>query len=906
MKKTVDQAQIGKQYQTWPSLADLLPWLEFSDDENIVLLEDRASVGALLEISDISCEAAPEMVIQELHQKLTALLSTVLPLCDENPWVLQFYVQDELSLDSLLANLKNYIQKRNPENKAFVDKYIEVQEAHFKHLCSETGVFKDPMSGLTFQGKQRRIRVCLYRRYSTVSKEETTNKVDELKLAINRMIARLEQMGIACKQLSGRAFYEWLVRWLNPSPKIKDGNVNDLLDTFPYPQPKPFGWSLCSNTILGTPESFDEGWIFDGIKHKLLTFKDLQNPINIGVISRERRFGSGQQQYALFDKLPLGSIYTLQIVFESKKKVLAHLDKLEKAAVGKGQVIKDILTNINRARYEINENNNMLFRSVEGIYIRQSSTESLETIENNLQSLLNDSGLLLYSSKDELFPVDSYLRLLPFNFNPMFDRQYGFRTNYKYADDIARLLPVYGRSKGDGQNPLFIYHNRAGEPFIFDLLNKSFKMSNSHCAIIGTTGAGKSVLLNTQILSLSAVYNPHIIAIEVGGSFDLTANYLRAHGQNVGVLKFERTRPFSINPYAEAFDALKIIEQEEREAMQAPVRLQDEIEQASSDSTAAEQVIPEDRDILNEMLLATRIMITRGDPREEDAINLTDMTLINRALIATMKHCRDQCKSNMLVADVAEMFYELANEESNSSLQARLKEFGMRLEYYTQDIIRGKFINHPSEPLKEYDFLQIDFGFMQSESYQDLLNVVCISILSKILALAEANKASGRPTCLIFDEIHVFLKCPMIAVFVILMSKVARKLGLWITVCTQNINDFSNPESKKVLSMMETWICLALDKQEVNLLESFRPLSDEVRALLLDVRKYPGLYSEGVLLGKRYTGLFRNVPPRIALALAMTEQDERAHREQVQREHNISELEAIELIAKQLEANGTI
>jgi hypothetical protein len=205
-----------------------------------------------------------------------------------------------------------------------------------------------------------------------------------------------------------------------------------------------------------------------------------------------------------------------------------------------------------------------------------------------------------------------------------------------------------------------------------------------------------------------------------------------------------------------------------------------------------------------------------------------------------------------------------------------------------------------SSPFDDFDFLQIDFGFMQSESYKDLMNIVCISLLAKVLSLAEANKATGRPTEVYIDEAHVPFKSEMVAQFVILMSKVARKIGLWLRPCTQNIEDFTGIESKKVLSMMETWLCLALQADEVALVNTFKPLSAEMRDLILDVRKYPGVYAEGVLLGKRYSGLFRNIPPRFALALAMTEQDERTRRVEIQKKHNMSELEAVELMAKEM------
>jgi len=497
-----------------------------------------------------------------------------------------------------------------------------------------------------------------------------------------------------------------------------------------------------------------------------------------------------------------------------------------------------------------------------------------------------------------------------------------FRSTYKYADDLVRLLPLYGRSRGDGLHPLFILYNRGGEAFIFDHLNKNFKTSNSHMVIAGTTGSGKSVMLNYLCMVLSAVHNPHIIALEIGGSFDLTAKYFKANGRSVKTMKFDRKQPIAVNPYADAYLALTQVEAEERllaenfvvttgkdpsmlgveeELTEKRVfKVADEIKQQGAFATEQELDCDEDRDILSEMIMATRIMLTGGSPVEEKKITRLDMGLINRALIHAMKACRDDKVPQMLVQHVGLSFTTLATTETNSHLQARLQGFAMALEEY-QKGMKAKFINRASEPLGEYDFLQVDFGFMQSESYNDLMNVTCISLLSKILALAEANKATGRPTILIMDEAHVLFKSEMIATFVTLMAKVARKIGLWLIPCSQNMHDFKGIEARKVLSMMETWLCLSLDKEEVKLIEQFKPLTDEMRSLILDVQKYPGVYSEGVLLGKRYSGLFRNVPPRLSLSLAMTEQDERTERKKIQAEHGLTELEAVEHMATAME-----
>lgn len=913
MKKVLN-SDIDKQYQVRESISDRLPWVEWSDTENIVLLEDLKSCGALLEIQDISTEVKPEEMIEEVHKNVKGVFQSVVPLEDTDPWVVQIYIQDDLTLDPLYRRLEDYVKDKNDP---LTKKYLEVMERHFKLLGREGGMFRDPLSDLNFRGRTRRIRLAVYRRYE--DEKHTPKKkfdvVQELKVVTETLITQLRQGGMNVRRLQGKHFYEWLVRWFNPKPAITKGDQDDLLKAFPYPgEEKPHGWNFCQNIFFDTIKDEEGAWVFDDIKHKVMVFQDLQtDELDIGVISRERSFGSGKNRYALIDKFPPGTIYTIQLIFESRAAVEKQLNTIKKAAVGQELVIQEVKRNVERAFYEI-ANGNMLFRSSEALYIRAATHEELEEYERNIRALLVSSGLATVKTNEELYPQDIYLRFLPFNFSYKFDKKKSFRSTYKFADDIARLLPVYGRSKGDGINPLFIAYNRGGEPFIFDPTSNDFKQSNSHIFIPGTTGAGKSVTLNNLLVALSAVSNPRIIAIEVGGSFDLSTKLLKAYGRDVRTLKFSRKEPIVLNPYAEAYKALELVEKEE--ALLAKLAIKDDPEESLIENkikqveeeintleqsfTADDSEVKEDRDILTEMMLATRIMVTGGDDRENEKITRSDMMLIMQALIHAMKKCKHAKVPQMLVQHVAESFNELAEKITNPIEQARLREFSRNLASYTLGM-KAQFVNGISEPLGEFDCLHVDFGFMQEESNRDLLNICCISLLSKVMAIAEAYKATFRPTFLIFDEIHIFLSSEIGIIYLVLLAKVARKFGVWLVFATQNINDFSG-RARKILSMMETWICLSLDREEVAHIETFKPLTKEMQSLLLSVQKFPGLYSEGVLIGKRYQGLFRNVPPRFMLALSMTEQHERAELAKIMRDENLSsELDAVEILARKLE-----
>ena len=175
--------------------------------------------------------------------------------------------------------------------------------------------------------------------------------------------------------------------------------------------------------------------------------------------------------------------------------------------------------------------------------------------------------------------------------------------------------------------------------------------------------------------------------------------------------------------------------------------------------------------------------------------------------------------------------------------------------------------------------------------------MVYISMMSHINDLVERHQDDHRPTLVITDEGHIITN-PLLACYVVNITKMWQKLGAWFWVATQNLEDFPDI-SRKMLNMMEWWLCLVMPKEEVEQIARFKDLTEEPRSLLLSASKEPGKYVEGVVLSDSLEALFRNVPPPLCLALAMTEKhDEKAERAQIMRERNCSELEAVYVIAE--------
>ena len=232
----------------------------------------------------------------------------------------------------------------------------------------------------------------------------------------------------------------------------------------------------------------------------------------------------------------------------------------------------------------------------------------------------------------------------------------------------------------------------------------------------------------------------------------------------------------------------------------------------------------------------------------------------------------------------------------------RARDMADSLQYFCSDPLSHQFFNTEGDPWPLADVTIVDMGLFAKTGYEAQRSVAFTGLVQKVLALAEHNQASGRPIIAAFDENHLFTKIPLLADMQTRIAKMGRKLGLSLWALTQNMRDFSD-EAHKMLSLMEHFICLALPPDEIDQIERFKPLTKAQRQLILSAKKSRGQYTEGVLLSPKLTGLFRNIPPRLYLALAATDADEKQARAQVMRERECSELEAAVWLSEQKPSN---
>src|SRR3990167_3827138 len=90
----VIQAQdISRGYEKRPTIANYLPWKDYSTKHKLFLLEDGKSLGVCFEIKPVPCEARPTEMMEAIMRSIAEALKNAIPLDKENPWVLQTFVR---------------------------------------------------------------------------------------------------------------------------------------------------------------------------------------------------------------------------------------------------------------------------------------------------------------------------------------------------------------------------------------------------------------------------------------------------------------------------------------------------------------------------------------------------------------------------------------------------------------------------------------------------------------------------------------------------------------------------------------------------------------------------------------------------------------------------------------------
>lgn len=853
-----------------PSFTDLLPWTSYLPETKTFVLDDGFSVGAAFELLPIGTEAASAGFLADIRDALQSSLLDALPEDPSKPWILQFYLQDDYDLTTVQREIAAYAPGGRSD---YADFYGELFSKHLQRIADADGAFVDELaSNRPWRGKIRRVRATLYQRATP----GMLTLGDDPEHALHDTVARFEQAldvaGIIHKRLDLKGFREWLLPWFNPAPPFLNGSSQQLVDLAGRtPEPVPLGYDVGQDLAYSQPSSDAARgtWLFNDRPHQIVSVQGLRRVPDIGLLSAER--WQGDRCEALFDNLPMGTIAAITVVAQSQHEVATHVARIKKAAVGDSAEAALTRENVDAIDREL-ARGNKLFPTTIAFYVRGGSFEELQANRNQLCVTLLANGLQPIAEEADLLTLDSYLRNLPMAYDPHLESQRR-RSSLMFVRDIAHLAPVYGRARSVGQ-PGFVFFNRGAEPWCVDPLAKSDRKKNAHVLVLGPSGSGKSATLVYLLQQAMARHRPRLFIIEAGNSFELLSAHFKAHGLSVNHIKLEPSADVSLPPFLHA----KTISES----------------YGSPDDT---------RDHLGEMEIIARIMITGGDAREQERLTRADRMLIRQAILDAGRDCAIKNAETLTENVVSSMRTASQSAELPENRRARAREMADSMALFTSGVA-GRFYNRPGTAMPDVDVTLFEIGLLAREGYEDQLTVAYLTLMSHINDLVERHQQSARQTLVVTDEGHVVLTHPLLANYVVKITKMWRKFGAWYWIATQNLADFPD-QSKRMLNMIEWWLCLAMPKDEIDQVGRFRELTPGQRALLDSTRKEPGKYVEGVMLSDEHQALFRNVPPALSLALAMTEKHEKAERREIMDRTGCSEYEAACEVAERIGSQQT-
>src|SRR5699024_40188 len=106
--------------------------------------------------------------------------------------------------------------------------------SHLEQVSRPQGLFVDTqVTGQPWRGQQRRVRCCVYKRFGKLANDPAP-AISQLEAVATTLQATFSEAGIGAWRCTGRALYEWLLPFFNPSVPWARNNA-DLIAQVPYP-----------------------------------------------------------------------------------------------------------------------------------------------------------------------------------------------------------------------------------------------------------------------------------------------------------------------------------------------------------------------------------------------------------------------------------------------------------------------------------------------------------------------------------------------------------------------------------------------------------------------------------------------------------------------------------------------
>ncbi len=878
--------QYDNLFEAKPSFVDYFPIVDYDRENKVFVFDDRVNVGLAWELTPRDCDAKPEETLEQFNIMLAKALID-LPLDETIPYTVQIFLEN-----AEIENLGTQMKKALPEHlqdDQFSNAVVDLMRDHSNLLTHEFGLFQDKRvaQGKGWRVSTQRIFMLIYRiapeSYWKKQRKSPTQKIIDDTRSI---IMALNGLKVGARLLDD---YD-LIHWLAPifshgayEAEKFDRATHDSMRQLSNYDIGQQCFRVSPRYYLGQNhedvDDFDRGIYRFGDQYlRYLTTEGLQQVPNNGCLT----IAQDDDIASVWEQMPPGSMMTWTIVPQTQQKIDSHIEQIEMTTQNStSDQVTFAKNQISEAKRQRLENGEYIYYSQIGIYLAAPSIEELHNKTHMAMDVIKGSHALSFIKPEhDLISQDAFKYSLPFVYDFEHDRKNCVRARMTYVSQLAATLPLYGVGKGS-KNLCYIMYKRSGEPFMYNPYIKTDRVRVAHQLVFGPTGAGKSAAMIKQGLMSMAVNCPRLFILDKGNSFGLLADYAESLGKKVKRYTFNSNSNDTFPPFFETQKALQEISTQG-------------IQSAGDDD--------EIRSYIVEMLNSLKIMVSGGSAKEISEMKQADINFLQKSLIAGLQHAVDKGKKHATISDVHEQMHEVIKEEPIETFKVRFRTMADSLELWTQSI-RGKLFNQIGEGFDETaDLTLIETGALAEEGSADMFAVAGLATMSNITALGERCQYDKRHIEVILDEAHYWMKLLILINGIIQATKVWRKLGIWLTLATQDFSDIPL-EAKKILTQAEFWLLLSMEEEEAQQISRFKDLTPEEHHLIRQAIIEKPNFAEATLISKQFgCGLNRLIPPSLVLALAQTEKDEKAERQLLMQKHDCTELEAAFMIADNIEA----
>jgi len=448
-------------------------------------------------------------------------------------------------------------------------------------------------------------------------------------------------------------------------------------------------------------------------------------------------------------------------------------------------------------------------------------------------------------STDALMMTQALLASLPMTLSAPFhaDLKRVKRVSTKTSANAVHLSPLVAEWAGTG-TPVLMLIGRRGQLMPLDVYDNP--AGNYNVAIAGTSGSGKSLLLN-EIAASYLGCGARVWIIDVGRSYEKAC-------RNFGgtFIEFTEEAGLSLNPFA-------LVE-----------------------------------DIDEEMELLQPLLAQMVSPREPlDGFRFSTLgTAIKKVWAAKGRA--------MTVTDVQQLLASGHLEDevpAGSEGDRRLKDLAAMLLPFTRDGAYGRWFDAGKPIDFSSDFIVLELEELKAK--KDLQTVVLLIVMYRITR--EMYFSRERKKIVIIDEAWDLLSGGATAEFIEAGYRRARKYKGAFMSATQGVDDYyRNPAAKAALDNSDWMFLLRQKPESIEMMDKLGQVSmdDGMKRLMQSLRTEHGAYSEVFIHSPAGQGVGRLiVDPSTLLLFSSRAEDFSAI--QARRDAGLSVAEAIEAVLRE-------